>query len=124
MQKAAAEEEAKKPKRTFMMPNQGSAFSQMMRQQMAGSDLAPRKLDSMDKRNYKEMGSNQAATAKDKVQAVNEKAKQRSTNADRPKTGGAAANDEGFSNWRAGNFGATPAQATTLGEEVKGAGGN
>jgi len=42
---------------------------------MAGSDLAPRKLDSMDKRNYKEMGSNQAATAKDKVQAVNEKAK-------------------------------------------------
>lgn len=91
---------------------------------MAGSDLAPRKLDSMDKRNYKEMGSNQAATAKDKVQAVNEKAKQRNTNADRPKTGGAAANnqmEEGFSNWRAGNFGATPAQqATTLGEEIKG----
>ena len=44
---------------------------------MAGSDLAPRKLDSMDKRNYKEMGSNQAASAKDKVQAVNDKAKQK-----------------------------------------------
>ena len=94
---------------------------------MAGSDLAPRKLDSIDKRNYKEMGSNQAANAKDKVQAVNEKAKQRNTNTDRPKTGGAAANnqmEEGFSNWRAGNFGAPPAaqQATTLGEEVKAAG--
>ena len=96
---------------------------------MAGTDLAPRKLDSMDKRNYKEMGSNQAATAKDKVQAVNEKAKQRNTNADRPKTGGAAANnqmEEGFGNWRTGNFGATPAAqaTTTLGEEIKGQGGN
>ena len=95
---------------------------------MAGSDLAPRKLDSIDKRNYKEMGSNQAATAKDKVQAVNEKTKQRNTNAaDRPKTGGAAANnqmEEGFSNWRAGNFGATPAAQSSLGEEIKGQGGN
>lgn len=32
MQQAAAEEEAKRPKRTFQMPVQTSAFSQMMRQ--------------------------------------------------------------------------------------------
>ena len=60
------------------MPQATSAFSQMMRQQMggAGSDQGPRKLASIDQRNYKEMGSTQANAAKDKVQAVNEKAKQ------------------------------------------------
>ena len=52
----------------------------MMRQQMsgAGTDQGPRKLASIDQRNYKEIGNTQAATAKDKVQAVNEKAKQKS----------------------------------------------
>ena len=79
MQKEFADEEAKKPKRTFQMPQASSAFSQMMRQQMsgAGTDQGPRKLASIDQRNYKEMGSNQAASAKDKVQAVNDKAKQK-----------------------------------------------
>ena len=68
MQKAYAEEEAKKPKRTFQMPGGGSAFQQMMRQQMGGAgNTGPRKLDSLDKQNYKELGSNQAASAKDKV---------------------------------------------------------
>ena len=58
------------------MPGGGSAFSQMMRAQMGGAASAgPRKLDHLDKKNYKEMGSNQAASAKDKVSAANEKAK-------------------------------------------------
>lgn len=43
---------------------------------MGGSDdTGPRKLDSLDQKNYKEMGNTQAASAKDKVQVVNEKAK-------------------------------------------------
>ena len=71
----------------------------------AAGHLAPRKLDSMDKRDYKEMGSTQAAAAKDKVQAVNEKAKARNTNSARQKPGAAAAQDEGLANWRTGNFG-------------------
>ena len=55
------------------------------------------------------MGNTQAAAAKDKVQAVNEKAKARNTNSARPKQA-AASSDSGFSNWRQGNFGApTPA---------------
>lgn len=40
-----------------------------------GGDTGPRKLDSMDQKTYKEMGGTQAASAKDKVQVVNEKAK-------------------------------------------------
>ena len=108
LQQAFAEEEAKKPKRTFMMPQQDSAFSQMMRQQMGGAGSeGPRRLDQNDKKTYKEMGSTQAANAKDKVQAVNEKAKARNTNSTRPTS--SAGNDGGFvANWRKGNFG-TPA---------------
>lgn len=58
------------------MPQASSAFSQAMRQQMGGGgDTGPRKLDSMDQKTYKEMGGTQAASAKDKIQVVNEKAK-------------------------------------------------
>lgn len=69
MQQAAQAEEAKRPKRTFNMPgNNSSAFSQMMRQQMGGVGSAgPRKLDHLDKKNYKDLANTQAATAKDKV---------------------------------------------------------
>ena len=82
----------------------------MMRQQMGGAGSAgPRKLDSLDKKNYKELASTQAATAKDKVKEVNEKAKARNTDSARPKNGGASGGD-GFANWRTGNFGAAPAQ--------------
>jgi len=38
-------------------------------------DTGPRKLDSIDQKTYKEMGGTQAASAKDKIQVVNEKAK-------------------------------------------------
>ena len=85
----------------------GSAFSQMMRAQMGGNDpsVGLRKLDSQDKRNYKEMGNTQAAAAKDKVQAVNEKAKARNTASARQNNKGGS-DDGGFvANWRTGNFG-------------------
>ena len=73
---------------------------------MSGAgEAGPRKLDSQDKRNYKELGNNQATSAKEKVQAVNEKAKVRSTNSTRPKASEAA--EPEFGNWRAGNFGAS-----------------
>lgn len=51
------------------MPQASSAFSQMMRQQMGGGggNDGPRKLDKNDKKNYKEMGNQQATSAKDKV---------------------------------------------------------
>ena len=45
---------------------------------MSGAgDSGPRRLDQADKKAYKETGNAQAASAKDKMQAVNEKAKQR-----------------------------------------------
>ena len=49
MQKEFADEEAKKPKRTFQMPQASSAFSQAMKEQMSGSgEQGPRKLESSD----------------------------------------------------------------------------
>ena len=90
---------------------------------MSGAgDQGPRKLDKNDMRNYKEMGSTQAASAKDKVQAVNEKAKMRNTNSTRPQATTAesstadADSGGGFANWRTGNFG-------TNKKSAKGAGG-
>lgn len=79
----------------------------------AGSE-GPRKLDSNDKKNYKEMGNTQAASAKDKVQAINEKVKARNTNSTRP-SNGMASNDSFVPNWRTGNFGNPSASAATLG---------
>ena len=103
MQRAAAEEEAKRPKRTFQMPGTGSAFSQMMRAQMGGAASAgPRKLDVLDKKNYREMGNTQAANAKDKVQAVNEKVKARNAGSARHNEG--SVEDDFVPNWRTGNF--------------------
>jgi len=41
------------------MPGTNSAFQQMMRAQMGGAgSQGPRKLDNLDKKNYKELGSN------------------------------------------------------------------
>mmetsp|Transcript_40358 Transcript_40358/g.52888 ORF Transcript_40358/g.52888 Transcript_40358/m.52888 type:complete len:91 (+) Transcript_40358:1700-1972(+) len=78
----------------------------------AGDD-GLRKLDSKDKKNYKEMGNTQAAAAKDKVQAVNEKAKARNTGSARPYEG-QGGGDGGFvPNWRTGNFGNPSASAST-----------
>ena len=58
----------------------------MMRAQMGGAgSQGPRKLDNLDKKNYKELGSNQAASARDKVQAVNEKEKAKAMNSSRQK---------------------------------------
>ena len=54
----------------------------------------PRKLDSIDKQNYKELGSNQAASARDKVQAVNEKEQARAMNSSRQKQAAAADDEE------------------------------
>lgn len=57
------------------------------------------------------MGNTQAATAKDKVQAVNEKAKQQGRNPNQARPKQSTSDNSGFSNWRAGNFGSsTPAQ--------------
>ena len=94
----------------------------MMRAQMGGSAATGglRKLDSTDKRNYKEMGNTQAAAAKDKVQAVNEKAKARNTASTRPNEG-AGGGDGGFvANWRTGNFGgpSQSASAANLGVDA------
>jgi hypothetical protein len=54
------------------------------------------------------MGNNQATSAKEKVQAVNEKAKVRNTNSTRAT--GAQASEPEFGNWRAGNFGLSEAK--------------
>lgn len=91
MRKAAQQEEAKRPKRTFNMPGgSNSAFSQMMRAQMGGnSDLGPRKLDSCDKRNYKDMATQQALSNREKAKAVTEREKMRNTNSARPDKGAA-----------------------------------
>ena len=94
----------------------------MMRAQMGGSAATGglRKLDSTDKRNYKEMGNTQAAAAKDKVQAVNEKAKARNTASTRPNEG-TGGGDGGFvANWRTGNFGgpSQSASAANLGVDA------
>lgn len=74
MQKAAEEDGQKKPKRVFAFGGGGGAFAQIMRQQMNGTeDQGPRRLNTLDQQDYKDIGITQQSSMKEKVQAVNAK---------------------------------------------------
>ena len=101
LEKEAEKEAEKKPKRVFAYGGSNSAFSQIMRQEMGkASDQGPRKIDQNAKQEYKDIGSVQAAQAKEKVTQI-QTAKQGNGY-------GVKTEDEGTSNkfadWRKGNF--------------------
>lgn len=118
MKKDAQNEEAKKPKKMFVMPGGGNdSFAQMMRQQMGGSgNSGPRQIDAGTKQKYKENSSNQAAAFKDKIESQKTK-----DHANKQFNAPAAKKDdeEVFGNWRTGNFGeakkSKPAEQTNGG---------
>lgn len=93
---------------------------------MGGSgNPGPRKLDAGAKQQYKEIGSNQAAAFKDKIDAA---AQKKESNGSKASSAAAPkAEEEVFGNWRMGNFGeakkSTSNNTTTANGQPNGVGG-